>query len=84
MRQNDEKLLRILNDNWRKLEKAMQGLEYSIEKCDAIGFRHIYTFDERDAFDALASKFARNSDILFQKIFKINHLSYKRRCPFFH
>jgi len=86
MTQNDEKLLRILNDNWRKLEKAMRGLKYSIEKCDAIGFRHIYTFDERDAFDALASKFAkfaRSSDILFQKIFKTIIYLTKEDAPSF-
>jgi len=83
MTQNDEKLLRILNDNWRKLEKAMQGLEYSIEKCDAIGFRHIYIFDEKDAFDALASKFARNSGILFQKIFKTIIYHTKEDAPSF-
>jgi hypothetical protein len=57
-------------DKVRKSNARIRIL-YRIEKCDAIGFRHIYTFDERDALDALASKFARNSDILFQKIFKI-------------
>jgi len=83
MTQNDEKLLRILNDNWRKLEKAMQGLEYFIEKCDAIGFKHIYTFDERDAFDALASKFARNSDILFKRYSKLIIYLTKEDAPSF-
>jgi hypothetical protein len=83
MTQNDEKLLRILNDNWRKLEKAMQELEYSIEKCDAIGFRHIYTFDERDAFDAFI-KICKKFRYLISKDIQNYHLSHKRRCTFFH
>jgi len=70
MTKNEEKILNLLNNEWRKLKIAMESLEKSIEKCEKIGIKESYSFDEMEAFDSLNSKLARNSDILFQRIFR--------------
>ncbi|HNY12122.1 MAG TPA: hypothetical protein PKK26_11080, partial [Candidatus Wallbacteria bacterium] len=53
------------------LDKAEEGFNYSINKCDSIGIKHDYCFEELDAFEALTSRFSRISDILTQKIFPL-------------
>jgi predicted nuclease with TOPRIM domain len=70
MTKKEEKILNLLNNEWNKLKTAMEGLEKSIEKCEKIGIKESYSFDEIEAFDSLNSKLARNSDILFQRIFR--------------
>jgi hypothetical protein len=70
MTKKEEKILNLLNTEWNKLKIAMEGLEKSIEKCEKIGIKESYSFDEMEAFDSLNSKLARNSDILFQRIFR--------------
>lgn len=70
MTKKEQKLFSLLNEEWNKLTLAMNGLQQSLEKCQKIGIKSDYSSEEIDAFDALSSKFARNSDILFQKIFK--------------
>jgi len=70
MTKKEEKILNLLNTEWNKLKIAMEGLEKSIEKCEKIGIKESYSFDEMEAFDALCIKIARNTDILFKKIHK--------------
>jgi len=50
------------------LDKSETGFEYSIGKCNFIGIKDDYSFEELDAFEALAARFARISDILTQKL----------------
>lgn len=79
----EKKLLNLLNDEWHKLKIAMNEFEKSLNKCIKIGIKNDYTFEETEAFDALSTKFARNSDILFQKIFKtIIELSGEKAATF--
>lgn len=70
MNEKEKILIELLNEEWNKLKIAMQVLQMSINRCNKIGIKDVYTFEEMESFDALSSKFARNSDILFQKIFK--------------
>lgn len=46
-------------------------LQRSYEICEEIGIKEEYTFDEQDRFEALTSRFARTSDILIQKTFRL-------------
>ena len=59
-----EKELAILDD-------AVNVLSYSLEKCAEIGTKDHYTPDELDRYESLTSRFARLSDIVTQKIFRI-------------
>jgi uncharacterized protein YutE (UPF0331/DUF86 family) len=59
-----------LNENFVLLEKSMTALDYSYQKCDAIGEQSEYDLEEQESFEALTSRFARTSDILTQKVLK--------------
>ena len=63
-------LLAQLTENLVLLEKSMTALDYSCEKCNAIGEKEEYDLEEQESFEALTSRFARTSDILTQKVFK--------------
>ena len=52
------------------LEKSMAALDYSYDKCSAIGEKEDYDLEQQESFEALTSRFARTSDILTQKVFK--------------
>jgi glycyl-tRNA synthetase alpha subunit len=63
-------LVAQLDENIVLLEKSMRALAYSQTKCEAIGEKEEYDFEEQESFEALTSRFARTSDILTQKVFK--------------
>ncbi|MDD3841035.1 MAG: hypothetical protein PHP06_10835 [Clostridia bacterium] len=65
----DEKML--LQEELKLLESANEVLIYSYNKCKDIGIKEGYTFEELDRFEALTSRFARASDIIIQKIFRL-------------
>ena len=52
------------------LDKSLVALEYSYDKCNAIGEKGEYDLEQQESFEALTSRFARTSDILTQKVFK--------------
>jgi 23S rRNA U2552 (ribose-2'-O)-methylase RlmE/FtsJ len=52
------------------LDKSLVALEYSYDKCNAIGEKEDYDLEQQESFEALTSRFARTSDILTQKVFK--------------
>ena len=64
-------LLELLRNELSSLEKAQQVLQYSYDTCAEIGIKEDYTFDEMDRFEAFTSRFARLSDLLIQKIFRL-------------
>ncbi|HZX21874.1 MAG TPA: hypothetical protein VFF25_05740 [Clostridia bacterium] len=65
----DEK--QLLAEELELLEYANDMLTYSYNTCKSIGTREDYTFGELDKFEALTSRFARTSDMLIQKIFRL-------------
>lgn len=77
MTEKDKQILHILTDEWHKSETAMQSMQQSLQKCQSLLGKESYSFEDMEAFDSLAIKFSRNSDILFQKIFKSILLLYK-------
>jgi uncharacterized protein YutE (UPF0331/DUF86 family) len=59
-----------LDEYFAALEKSLIALEYSYDKCNAIGEKGEYDLEQQESFEALTSRFARTSDILTQKVFK--------------
>lgn len=53
------------------LEESGAALKYSYDICKKIGLKKEYTLDELDRFEALTSRFARTSDLLIQKLFRL-------------
>lgn len=66
-----EKLLRLLKKELQLVAGAAAVLAYSFEKCSEIGVRSDYSYDDLDRFESLTSRFARLSDILIQKMFRL-------------
>jgi hypothetical protein len=46
-------------------------LLYSFNKCTAIGIKETYEPEELESFESFTGRFARLSDILIQKIFRL-------------
>jgi len=68
MNRNHGKLQSLLRNNLTLLEASQATLSKSQEKCQKIGIKKEYTFEQLESFDSLTSKFARTSDIFTQKI----------------
>lgn len=68
MRWDEEQLL---VEELTLLEHSNDMLIYSYNTCKSIGIKKDYTFEELDKFEALTSRFARTSDMLIQKIFRL-------------
>ena len=53
------------------LIRAKDALQYSYEKCQKIKLHKGLSYAELESFEALTSRFARLSDIIIQKIFRL-------------
>ncbi len=83
MTPRDKDLVSLLNNEWILLRQSADTLELSRTKCQAIGIRDGYTFEEQESYDSLTSKFARTSDIYIQKVIRtIWSLLHERPLPF--
>jgi hypothetical protein len=79
----DKELAALLEHEWLFLKQSSDTLDLSFIKCNAIGIREQYTFEEQESFDSLTSKFARTSDIFIQKVLRtIWSLLHERSLPF--
>ncbi len=67
---NDHIILELLGSEWELLQASVGTLELSIRKCQAIGIKDSYTFEELESFDSLTSKYNRTSDIFTQKVLR--------------
>ncbi|WP_040334051.1 hypothetical protein [Candidatus Magnetobacterium casense] len=63
-------MLKELEHDLGRLNKAVEMLEYSLRQCKKIGLKRAYSLDELDRFESLTARFARTSDIYTQKIMK--------------
>jgi len=64
-------LVTQLEENLKSLDRSMESLRYSYEKCKKIGWgKDHFDFEEQEAFEALTGRFARTSDLLTQKVIK--------------
>ncbi|MEK7720824.1 MAG: hypothetical protein AAB359_00380 [Elusimicrobiota bacterium] len=66
-----KELLRLLKLEIAALETAAESLAYSHRKCVKTGIKKDYTQAELESFEAFTSRFARVSDILIQKVFRL-------------
>ncbi len=67
----DKKLnIKLLSEEIDMLEKAIQTLKLSVNKCLAIYNKNDYSFEDLESFDSLTSKFSRASDLYTQKIIR--------------
>ncbi|MCL4547304.1 MAG: hypothetical protein M1480_19205 [Bacteroidetes bacterium] len=64
----------LLKSELELMNNASSILNYSFKKCIRIGKKKEYTQKESDAFENLASRFARLNDIILQKILRSIHL----------
>ena len=63
--------LKQIDIHFAELEKGLEVLLYSYEKCLAIkGNKSEYNADELEALEAFSARFARASDLLTQKVGK--------------
>jgi hypothetical protein len=61
----------LLVKELRVLDDAREVLLYSFNKCNAIGIKDKYEPEELESFESFTGRFARLSDILIQKIFRL-------------
>lgn len=61
----------LLVKELKLLNNAREVLQYSFNKCSAIGMKEVYEPEELESFESFTGRFARLSDILIQKIFRL-------------
>jgi hypothetical protein len=66
----DQTIIDLLHSEWELLESSIETLQLSVLKCQSIGIKESYTFEELESFDSLTSKFNRSSDIFTQKVLR--------------
>lgn len=62
---------KLLINELKLLSDARDVLLYSYNKCSAIGIKESYQPEELESFESFTGRFARLSDILIQKIFRL-------------
>ena len=60
----------VLLENLEGMQKSVQWLKRSYAKCSQIGVKENYSEDEFDAFENLASRYARMLDVILNKVFR--------------
>ncbi len=61
----------LLKSELELMDKATEYLRYSYKRCQAIEKSEDYTDEELEHFESLTGRFARLSDLLIQKIFRL-------------
>lgn len=62
--------IQLLKEEINLLEKSLETLKLSINKCSVLFGKDEYTFEEMESFDSLTSKFGRTSDLYTQKVLR--------------
>jgi len=66
----DQALVELLQGEWELLCASLGTLQLSVNKCQSIGQKENYSFEELESFDSLTSKFSRTYDIFTQKVMR--------------
>lgn len=66
-----ENMKLLLVKELKLLDDARVVLLYSFNKCSAIGIKETYEPEELESFESFSGRFARLSDVLIQKIFRL-------------
>lgn len=67
---HNQVIINLLHSEWELLQAAVSTLKLSVFKCQSIGIKESYSFEELESFDSLTSKFNRTSDIFTQKVLR--------------
>jgi len=67
----NEKAMKLLDDELSLLISATNILQYTYKKCEGVEINSNCTQNEIDQLELLSSRFARLSDILIKKIFRL-------------
>ena len=62
---------KYLSEILRQLEKSAATLEFSFKKCININITNDLTEEDKDGFESLTAKFARLSDLIIKKAFRL-------------
>lgn len=68
--QDEDLKKQLLSEELILLNKAVETLNLSVEKCKKITSKKEYSFEEMESFDSLTSKFNRTSDLYTQKVLR--------------
>ncbi|MDR0664893.1 MAG: hypothetical protein LBF86_05165 [Helicobacteraceae bacterium] len=60
----------VLRENINALNESVKTLNSSRDQCVAIGVKSVYSIDELVYFEALASRYARTTDLLIHKVLR--------------
>lgn len=66
-----EQLKLLLQRELQILDDARKTVQYSFTKCTEIGIKASYSPEELESFESFTGRFARLSDILIQKLFRL-------------
>jgi hypothetical protein len=66
-----KEVINLLKKEIRNLDSAAAILRYSYDNCRQIGIKKKFIYEERDQFESLTSRFARMSDLLIKKVFRL-------------
>lgn len=66
-----ENMQLLLVQELKLLSDAREVLRYSFNKCSIIGIKEVYEPEELESFESFTGRFARLSDILIQKVFRL-------------
>lgn len=61
----------LLKEQWVLLEKSAEVLRYSMQRCIEIQHQQSFSNQDLERFESLTGRFARLSDLLIQKIFRL-------------
>jgi hypothetical protein len=70
MQEKDLQYIELLKQELIQLSASFETLKLSVSKCQQIGIKDFYTFEEQESFDSLTSKFSRTSDLFTQKVLR--------------
>lgn len=79
----EEKLKAELKQTLATLKDSSASLQMSLEKCQKIGIKDNYSFEESESMDSLTSKYARTSDIFTQKALRAALLLLREKADSF-
>ena len=68
--ERQHKFIQEMHNNLNLLQKSLENLEYSYQKCESCIDHESYSFEELESLEALTVRFARTSDILISKVVK--------------
>jgi uncharacterized protein YutE (UPF0331/DUF86 family) len=66
----DKGSIEILKENVSAINLSLNRLMYSFEVCNKIGLKDAYSNEEFVAFEAMASRYARTTDMLINKVLR--------------